>query len=76
MVSVLFPWDTDGHLDRVAGLNRVSRPILSQMYTPMARTIREYSSYCTLMGIFCQSPQDWSVILRLRVVLLGHSRVS
>ncbi len=39
MVSVLFPWNTDGRPDQVAGLNWVSCPILSQMYTPMAGTI-------------------------------------
>ena len=76
MVSVLFLWNMDRHPVQVAGLNRVSCPILSQMYTPMAGTIQEYSLYRTLMGVFCQSPQDRSVILRLRAVLLGHTRMS
>ncbi len=75
MVSVLFPQNMDGHPDQVAGLNLVSCSILWQVYTPMVGAIQEYSSYCTLMGIFCQSSQDRSVILRLRAVLLGHSRV-
>ncbi len=75
-MSAHFSWDMDGHFVRVAGLNWVSCPILSQMYTPMAGTIQEYSLYRTLMGVFCQSPQDRSVILRLRAVLLGHSRMS
>jgi hypothetical protein len=39
---------------QVTGLNQVSCPILSDVYTPMAGTIREYLSYRTPMGVFCQ----------------------